>query len=382
MSDKILFVDDDPRLLASCERNLRKHFSIVTAEGPQEGLRLLDQADEFAVVVSDMRMPGMNGVEFLAEVQKLCPMTVRLILTGQADQNTTIAAVNQGNLFRFLLKPCSIPELTRAISAGLRQYQLQRSERDLLEKTVAGAVEVLAEVLALVSPSALGRSKALQTRVQRVAAELGLESSWSLDVAANLSQIGSVTLPESLTEKAYHGRPLDAVEREQFSQRTEVGANLLRRIPRLEEASQIVALQDSSWKDLSETQPPLSPSILWGASILKAVNSYETFKAFGRERASILEELKGASDEFRPEVVDAMGRLEEETVWYEPAQVLAKDLVPGMILAQDLRTRSGILLISRGQDVSETLCIRLTNFSDSLGVDRGWIQVFRPIVSE
>src|ERR1022692_2024409 len=112
MSEKILFVDDDPNLLASCERSLRRHFQIETAEGGEAGLAKLASRGPYAVVVADRQMPRMDGIEFLGAVRKRAPDTVRIMLTGNADLEGAIRVVNEGNIFRFLTKPCPPDLLT------------------------------------------------------------------------------------------------------------------------------------------------------------------------------------------------------------------------------------------------------------------------------
>src|SRR5713226_129196 len=97
---KILFVDDEPNILAAYQRQLRKHFSVEIAVGPVAGLAALQNPRDFAVVVADMRMPEMNGVEFLVKVKTAAPETVRMMLTGNADQTTAIEAINEGSIFR------------------------------------------------------------------------------------------------------------------------------------------------------------------------------------------------------------------------------------------------------------------------------------------
>jgi len=107
MSEKILFVDDEKFVLDTFRRNLRKHFEIETAEGSMAAFDQLERNGPFAVVVSDLKMPKMNGVEFLSMVKTRYPDSIRIMLTGQGDLNTAVAAVNQGSIFRFLTKPCS-----------------------------------------------------------------------------------------------------------------------------------------------------------------------------------------------------------------------------------------------------------------------------------
>ena len=114
MSEKILFVDDEPDLLAAYQRHLRKAFEIETAEGPERGLEAVTERGPFAVIVSDLRMPNMDGIQFLSLVKKKTPNSVRIMLTGCADLETSIAAVNEGNIFRFLTKPCQPNTLVKS----------------------------------------------------------------------------------------------------------------------------------------------------------------------------------------------------------------------------------------------------------------------------
>ncbi len=106
MTARVLYVDDEPAVLAGFVRILRKRFVVHTADGGAAGLERMTVDGPYAVVVSDMRMQGMDGVQFLKEVRQLSPETTRIMLTGNADQKTASVAINEGNVFRFLTKPC------------------------------------------------------------------------------------------------------------------------------------------------------------------------------------------------------------------------------------------------------------------------------------
>ncbi len=123
MTGKVLFVDDEPLVLDALRRMLRDKFHTYTADSGEKGLAAIEENGPFAVVISDMRMPGMNGAEFLARIRKDAPDTVRMLLTGFTDLDAAIAAVNEGNIFRFLTKPCKKDELVGAINLGLTQYR-------------------------------------------------------------------------------------------------------------------------------------------------------------------------------------------------------------------------------------------------------------------
>ena len=129
MSTKILCVDDEENVLTGLQRTLRKQFPIDIAVGGAAGLQRLERDGPYAVVMADMQMPEMNGIEFLKKAQAAAPDTVRLMLTGNADQKTAVDAVNDGHVFRFLTKPCDPPQLTSALEAALKQYRLITAER-------------------------------------------------------------------------------------------------------------------------------------------------------------------------------------------------------------------------------------------------------------
>src|SRR6266545_5472783 len=141
-SNRILFVDDDPNALAGFQRALKGQFEIEIAQGSQHGLNALATRPPYAVIVSDMRMPVMNGVKFLHRVQEVAPDTVRIMLTGNADLQTAIDAVNESSVFQFLCKPCPPGQLAKTLAAGVAHYELICRERELLEKTLQGSVKV------------------------------------------------------------------------------------------------------------------------------------------------------------------------------------------------------------------------------------------------
>ncbi|WP_420237476.1 response regulator [Telmatobacter bradus] len=137
MADRILFVDDEQGVLDGYERLLRKDFHVYVARGGLEGLEAMEKYGPFAVVISDMRMPGMNGAEFLAQVRQKEPSTVRMLLTGFTDLSAAIDAVNEGNIFRFLTKPCRKEILVEAINIGIAQHHSITAEKDLIKKAQA-----------------------------------------------------------------------------------------------------------------------------------------------------------------------------------------------------------------------------------------------------
>jgi serine phosphatase RsbU (regulator of sigma subunit) len=150
VSSRVLFVDDDPKVLAAFQRQLRKKVAIETVESGAEGLEVLRRNGPFSLVVTDYCMPSMNGIEFLGQARKISPETVRIMLTGSADLGAAIQAVNQGNIFRFLTKPCSPDNLLEAVHAGLNEYRRTHNERKFNKRSrsqLAQAAEVQQNLL-------------------------------------------------------------------------------------------------------------------------------------------------------------------------------------------------------------------------------------------
>ncbi len=233
MRERILLVDDDSNVLDGYRRSLSREFLIETAAGPDEALVLLEQKEPYAVIVSDMRMPGMNGIQLLSSVKTSSPETVRVILTGNADMETAIEAINEGSIFRFLIKPCAREMMAKTLTAALVQYRLVTAEKELLEQTLSGSIQVLTEVLSLVNPAAFARAERARRCIRHVVTAMKLGNPWQYEVAAMLSQLGCVTLAPETIEAVYSGRELTPTEQAQYAAHPSVAYDLLSKIPRL-----------------------------------------------------------------------------------------------------------------------------------------------------
>ena len=127
---QILCVDDEPRVVEGLALVLRKDYEVHTASSPEQALQKLREVANLAVVISDMRMPKMDGAMLLHELKVRRPDATRILLTGQADRDEAIRAVNQGQIFRFLSKPCPPDQLKTAIDAGVVQHRPVLAERN------------------------------------------------------------------------------------------------------------------------------------------------------------------------------------------------------------------------------------------------------------
>ncbi len=369
MPAKILFVDDDPNILAAFEWQLRKDFSVRTALGGEEGLRAVATHYPFAVIVSDLRMPGMDGIQFLSRVRQATADSVRMMLTGNADLSTAIDAVNQGNIFRFLTKPCEQQTLIKALSDGVRQYQLITAERELLEKTLRGSIKVLSEILHLLNPEAFGRASRITRYAREVASAMGVSSVWQIETAAALSQIGCVILPEAAVKKLYTGEELTGEESQLFAMHPCIGSDLLSHIPRMKTIAKIIANQEKNFDGSGfPRESKGGEEIPLGARILKVVLDFDTLKARGVSNREASAKLTKSTGRYDPDVLSALRRILAAESHDEERTVRANELVDGMILAQDIRFLDGRIFVGRGYEVNRTLRERIKNFSQKPGI--------------
>jgi len=381
MAEKILFVDDDANVLAGYQRQLRKGFQVDTALGGEAGLQAVTQGGPYAVIVSDLRMPGMDGIQFLSRVRDAAPDSVRIMLTGFAELQAAIQAVNEGNVFRFLTKPCDTETLARALFMGLKQYRLVIAERELLEQTLRGSIKVLTQILSLLNPEAFGRAARSTRYVREIAGVLKVPDAWQLETAAMLSQIGCIMLSEPALEKIYHGELLSPEEEQVFEMHPFIAADLLKNIPRLETVAASIAYQAKRYDGGGNPQDQRQgKEIPLGGRILKVVLDFDTLKASGQAESAAVMELKKRSGWYDPGVLAAL----EAVIWiearYTVREVALNELADGMILDDDVWTQTDTLLITKGQDVSLVIRKRLKAFGETVGVKEP-IRVLVPLGS-
>ena len=363
---KVLLVDDEPALLDGLRRQLRERYAVTIAVGGHAALDVLHTAADFAVVVSDMRMPEMDGATLLSLVRQRTPDAVRMLLTGQADVESAVAAINDGQIFRFLTKPCSPDTLQAALADGVALHHSTIAERELLDKTLRGAVQALTDVLALAHPKAFGRAQRIARTVRELAAELHMENRWDVDIAGMLAQLGAVSLPANVVDKLDRGTPLSPDERSMMARLPAVSAQLLASIPRLEPLAEAIsryelpATEDQRYR---RDQPDGDPLTLVPQMIRVAVDfDYLTcgrvpvvtalaqLRARGVYSARVLEALEAA---YLPGAGQSA-----------PKEVGLDDLTPGMILADDVVAVDDVLLVGRGTAVTDAMIRRLSNYTD------------------
>jgi response regulator RpfG family c-di-GMP phosphodiesterase len=359
----VLFVDDEPNVLNGIRRGLRNDFDVHTAASGKEALSLIAEGSPFAVIVSDCRMPEMDGIELLQRCSQTAPLSIRVMLTGNMDQETAVRAVNTGDIFKFLNKPCDVGVLKQVVAQSVRQYELVTAEKELLEQTLKGSIKVLADLLAIAKPEAFGRTPRLRRKAREIAAHLGGIETWELDAAALLSQLGCINVAQEILDKVQRGDSLSTREEADYAAHPLLGAELIGRIPRLQRVAMMILYQNKDYDgsgfpidDIKGEQLPLE------ARVLHAVLLHDRWHSLGWSDAAIVERLKKTPGKVDPAVLAALTASSDLGAAIETLRVLPSELQLGLLVQEDVKTDQGIMLICHGHEVTPAIREHLVKF--------------------
>ncbi len=365
---KILFVDDERNILEAYKRTLIKNFDIVATDSGDKALEIIENDHSFKVIISDYKMPKMNGVELLEKVREISPETIQIMLTGQADMKAIIDLINKGKIFRFLTKPCSQEDMLKNLNDAIRQYELVAAEKELLGKTLGGSIKVLTDLLALAKPQAFEKTQRVRNLARIITSNLNIQNTWQLEIASMLSQIGCVTIPDDILKKKYRGLTLSDDENVMFSFHPSIGADMIKAIPRMEKVSEIIRYQekdfDGSGFPLDEIKEEQIPE---GARILKIILDYERMISGGVEKEKAILDMKKKSGVYDPEllVIAEKSFLQkgDKSRSFITKSIPVDQLNEDMYLAEDVMSASGNILGSKNQKFTEALITTFKNYA-------------------
>lgn len=359
---KILCVDDEPNVLEGLTLNLRRRFEVLRAPSGAQGLEMLASEPLVSVVISDMRMPAMDGAAFLGRAREVAPDASRILLTGQADLTSAIAAVNDGQIFRFLQKPCAPTALIPAVEAGVQQHQLVTAERVLLEQTLHGSIKALTEILAITSPASFGRATRIKQIVSDIALHLDLRDRWQVEVAAMLSPIGLITLPPATAEKVFNRQPLTREEQAMLAKVPAVTETLLASIPRLETVRAILSSFGRPPPETPATDPA-KLAVERACHVLRAAVEFDELEGKGLTALKAVDELILRTGRYDADVLGALRAARGDgSVMTEMRSLPLAALRSGMVLVEDMKLKSGVLVITRGYEITDSFLERVLNF--------------------
>ncbi len=381
MADRILFIDDEPNVLKAFKRMLHGDFEVAAAQSGEEAIKMIDQKQQFAVVVCDMRMPGLDGVTTLKRFAIESAESVRIMLSGNADQDTAVRAINEGQIFRYLSKPCEEGELRQTINAAIKQHNLIVAEKTLLEKTLMGSVRMMMDVLSVSQPDAYGRAararkwvkplvKCLNDRNVGDDALTKQRSVWEIQLAAMLWPIGLISVPPELVVRAQHSpETISALEAEVMARAPETAHRLVAHIPRMQNVAEMLLYQDRSFdgKEGWPTDGPKGVAIPEGARILRVLKDLSNAGSSETPDPDMVAVLRHQADLYDPAILGAamvlwgQQRADNVVELRKQYSLSVFALMPGDYLLSDITTESGGLLLGKGNQISTAQIDRLRN---------------------
>ncbi len=396
----LLFVDDEPNIISALQRLFRPQgYRIFTATSGSEGLEIMAR-EQVDLVISDMRMPQMDGAAFLEQVAGRWPQTVRILLTGYADLQSAVAAINKGGIYRYLSKPWEDNDIRNTVSDALEKLQLkatverQNAElKDLntnleakvkarteevrqvlgqlevtheeLKKTYATSVKMFSSLIELRQQQVLGHASRVSEHVQQLMPRLriGDVEAQQLNFAALLHDIGKIGFPDRLLTTPYE--QLTPAEREQFHTHPVVGQTALMPLESLQEAARCIRghreyLDGSGYPDGLK-----GDAISLASRVLCAVVDHDAQlhglltgkRLSSKEAQDWLIANKGKR--YDPRVVEVFLDILRQPPVATDMPIESDKLKPGMLLARDLLSTRGMLLLSKGRQMTDAIISKI-----------------------
>lgn len=377
----VLCVDDDAAVLRSVHRVLAPRFRVTTALGPAEALDMARAASEpFAVVISDLRMPGLSGIGLLQCFRQLMPQTVRVLLSGNADLDDAVAAVNAGEIFRFLRKPYEPEALISIVTEACDHHDtlLAAARTTAGEPTaavhvatssagMAGYVSTLSAMLSAVRPDAAECAARVARCVTELTTIVTLDCAEALRTAAALSQLGCAGLPAGVADRIYGGAVLSAADSATADSIPVMSADLLATAPGFDvvrvllTAAAEVARDRLRGENLDRAVSGAADVALGARFLAAALRRDRDVRQGIRTPSSLLE--PAGLDADTTHRIDAVLRRDDATARVRTVRM--RDLREGMVLADDVPSSRGMLLAARGHVVTELLVSHIRDASDS-----------------
>jgi response regulator RpfG family c-di-GMP phosphodiesterase len=405
----LLFVDDERNILSALNRLFRPQgYRIFTAEGGPAALQIMER-QAIDLVISDMRMPGMDGAQLLAHIAERWPDTTRMLLTGYADIQSTVSAINHGHIYRYISKPWDdndiklnvataieqkklveekrrLEALTKQQNAELhalneqletkvrqRTEQLQHAHQNLIDSYHA-SLHVFSGLIELREGRAPGHAKRVAERCAQLARHLQLTEAFTQTLynAALLHDIGTLGFDSALPQKSFESLTLS--ERSEYIKHPDIAAALLMHMEPLHEAVPIIKAHREHWDGSGYPEGLKDQEIPLGARILCLINDYDKLQ-LGLLTKQTMTPLhartfleRNKRRRYDPQLVDAFLALPEPD--HFPKLGLAVSVLQlreGMVLSRELTTPDGILLLAKGAIINARVISTLAKLEKAVG---------------
>ena len=340
----VLFVDDDPNILKAIKRNLYGKYNVCVADSVHDAVELLEK-NLFPVVFSDMKMPQMSGADFLIMVKEKNPDSVRVLLTGESDLADAIKAINESDIYKILLKPCSPESICTTINSALKLYHANKLEEILMDKSLKGFVLIVLDLLKTISPEVFKRSTDITKIFKSPRTKFELKEPWSFEVTCLLMYLGSIHLRIYNFDQIYGTENMVKVIRK--------SASLLVQVPKFE----------AVYNNLNDLADYYSKSTVINkldsdSKILKLIVDYHSLV----KDSNVKQKLRLMySKEIIAQLPSLFGKKAQEKAARE---LKAGEIKAGMVTADDILSKSGSIILFKGETITEQHVSTLMIFSE------------------
>ncbi len=362
LNRNILLVDDEQAVLDGIARRLGADYQLTLANAPLGAIDILNAGEKFAVVLTDMQMPGMDGLSFIRRARELSPTSVFLMLTGNQDLPTATRALNEGQVFRYFTKPCASADLRAGLDAALRQYELLQAERELLQRTFVGSVNILCDIMGYAQPLLTIVNERMQRLIRSACESMGWQAHWEYMVAAKLALVGFVVIKPEAFASFLSTSAITEEDKTLYLGALDTSSRLLAKIPRLERIAALVhqmritdgaLITSGGFDGACDIE---NGGTMLGLALAHVIGT----RKYGIDIASNLaaEQLYAAPDAklinvFRE--VDKNSRVARN----KSKKLPLTELSSGMILAEDVNVKGGYMTLRAGDVLTEVAVANL-----------------------
>jgi response regulator RpfG family c-di-GMP phosphodiesterase len=375
---KILLVDDEPHILKSYARGLRKEFDMTTLTSPLEAIKLVEEHEQpFAVIVSDYNMPEMMGDVFLKTCHELSPDSVRVLLSGKTDIESIISCINEGHIFRFLLKPCGLPQMQQTLQESVRQFEILNTEKILFGQTLIATVQICVDFLTIHQPLVFTHVSKQKKQVELLCDQFDIQHKWRYTIAALLSHLGAVLLDSPKLLNILEKSKVTPDEQVFLNEMLKVSSKLISPIPKLELITDIILHHQTALDKLSKNpslpiqqQAPLTI----GCQLLYCTSHFNRLQASGQDIKEIIKNMLQQPNVFHVDIVKGLIKLPNKTDSIK-AKVKIGDLTETMTAAMNIYDDNNNLIIVEGQLLNDVCISKLQQLLREHNI-QPWIEVF------
>ncbi|NKX63246.1 response regulator [Labrenzia sp. 5N] len=373
-TDLVVVADPDKDVQAGFERLFGSHMRVACFSETEAALQFLKQNHGTAVIFSCFNLPGRGGTAFLRAAETIVPQAARVMLTRENSADAIKKTLNEAHAFMYLEKPCQSTDLASAMETALSHHFQLAKDRALLERTLAGSVKLLIDMLALFHPEAFRRTSTVRKQALRLAKRLGMKKTWELEMSVMLSPLGEALLPKQILARYRAARGLTEQERNILDRAPDQTRDLLKNIPQLEKVSEYLFLSGRGFDGSGFPKDgPTGKEIPMIARILKLLTDLWYASPESGPDAAAFEALTINKRKYDPMLLELAKETLMDDVPEERKRLVAecyiRSLRPGDVLIDDALTETGHeLVLSRGHMLTPTTIRRLEHFHQAAGV--------------